>query len=186
MKRILHAVLLGLLQASPAAAAADSQSLADAARKEAERRQKVDQQGVAVKRIDAANPSQSGSGGAISVSSPASRPSLANAPAPKTEPRASLRSFQTRLQKLDRDILQAEERIKLLQGRVAAERWAPVKTAKGSRGSGASSSQEQLRQQILELEGRLAILRKDRSDTFLAGRRAGYLPGELENRGIVR
>jgi hypothetical protein len=43
-----------------------------------------------------------------------------------------------------------------------------------------------MRWQILELEGKLAGLRRDRVDTFQAGRKAGYLPGELEGRGIVR
>ena len=43
-----------------------------------------------------------------------------------------------------------------------------------------------MRWQILELEGKLAGMRRDRIDTFQAGRKAGYLPGELEGRGIVR
>jgi hypothetical protein len=186
MKRAWCAILLALLLASAAAATGYPQSLAEVARKEAERRQKLDQQGVQVKRIESAEPSQLAPGGAISVSSPRSGLGPAAAPAPKAEPKESLRSFQTRLQKLDRDILQAEERLKLLRARADAERWAPVKAAKGSRGSGSSSSQEQLRWEILELEGKLSRFRQERSDTFQAGRKAGYLPGELEGRGIMR
>lgn len=179
-------MLLALLPTSAAVAAADMQSLVDVARKEAARRQKLAQMGVKEKRIDVSDPSQLVSGGAISVFSLESSRAGAQTPAQKAEPRGSLRSYQSRLEKLDRDIAQAEERIKLLRIRVDAERWAPTRIAKGLRGSGSSSSQEQLGWQILELEAKLAGLRKDRSDAFQAGRKAGYLPGELEGRGFVR
>lgn len=163
-----------------------TQSLAEVARKEAERRRSIDEQGIPVKRIDTYGQPPSAPGGAISVFS-VERSSAPKSPSTsKTEPRASLRSYQTRLQKLDRDIAQAEERLKLLRARSDAERWVPTKTAKGSRGSGTSSAQDSLHWQILEWEGKLAGLRRDRSDTFQAGRKAGYLPGELENRGIFR
>ncbi len=185
MKKTLFVILLMILQAI-STAAGERQSLADAARKEAERRLKVDQQGVPVRRIESADLTRVASAGAISVSSPELHASLSNAREPRAEPRASLRSFQARLQKLDRDIAQAEERLKLLRARADAERWAPTKSAKGSRGSGSSPVQDQLRWQILETEGKLADLRRDRSDTFQAGRKAGYLPGELENRGVMR
>ena len=95
----------------------------------------------------------------------------------------SLRSFQTRLQKLDRDIEQAEAQLKQLKSRADAERWAPVKSP---RGPDPAVAQAQLRRQIAELAGKLARLRTERADTFFAGRKAGFLPGELENRGIVR
>jgi hypothetical protein len=123
--------------------------------------------------------------GAVTISSPGPHSAAPAAPAAKEPPRATLRSFQSRLQKLDRDIALAEERLKVLKAKADAERWAPVRTIKGSKGS-ASSSQDQLRWQILELEGRLELMRRDRSDTFQAGRKAGYLPGELENRGTIR
>lgn len=178
-------ILLALVQPL-GGAASGPQSLAEVARKEAERRQKLAQQGVQEKRIEASDPAQLAPGGTISLSSPDPRPAPARAPATKAEPRASLRSFQTRLQKLDRDIVQAEDRLKLLRARLEAERWAPIKTAKGSKGSASSAGLEQLRWQIVEQEGKLARLRQDRSDTFQAGRKAGYLPGELEGRGIMR
>ena len=185
MKRTCCEILLALLPVSIAVAAADLQSLAEVARKEAERRHKLDQQGIQEKRIEVANPADLAPGGAISTSSASPGLAGASGPAQKPEPRATLRSFQTRLQKLDRDIQASEERLKLLRARAEAERWAIIKTGKGSKGSG-SSSPEQLRWQILELEGKLAQLRRERGDVYQAGKKAGYLPGELEGRGIVR
>lgn len=182
----MHAIWLLLFVASGLAAAGEVQSLAEAARKEAERRHKLDLQGVQAKRIEATDPSQLAPNGTIGVSSPGAHAIPMSAAAKKSEPRPSLRSFQTNLQKLDRDIAQTEDRLKLLKARADAERWAPVKTTKGSKGSGSSTSQDQVRWQILDLEGKLTRLRQEHMDTFEAGRKAGYLPGELENRGINR
>ncbi len=179
-------MLLALAPAVYGTATWEPQSLAELARKEAERRQKIDEQGIRVKRIDSADLQPLAPGGTISVSSPEFRPASLNTPVAKAETRPTLRSFQTRLQKLDRDIGQDDEKLKLLRARADAERWAGTKTSKGSRGSGSGAAQDPLRWQILELEARLAGLCRDRSDTFQAGRKAGYLPGELEGRGIVR
>lgn len=179
-------VLLALTLAVQNASLPASQSLADVARKEAERRQKIDEQGIQVKRIESANLQPLAPAGTISTSSTESRTASANAPALKADPRPTLRSFQTRLQKLDHDIAQDEAKLKLLRARSEAERWAGTKTSKGSKGSGSTAAQDPLRWQILDLEAKLAGLRRDRDDTFQAGRKAGYLPGELEGRGIMR
>ncbi len=178
--------MLALTPAVHGVATREPQSLAEVARKEAERRQKIDEQGIRVKRIESADLQTIAPGGTISISFPESRPASSNTPVAKAEPRPTLRSFQTRLQKSDRDIRQDEEKLKLLRARADAERWAGTKTSKGSRGSGSAAAQDPLRWQILELEAKLAGLRRDRGDTFQAGRKAGYLPGELEGRGIVR
>ncbi len=177
-------ILLAFCMVPGFAMAWEGQSLIDAARKEAERRQKLDLQGVQVKKIDAADPGLLAPNGTIGVSAPGSHAITPSFGAKKGEPRAPLRSFQTSLRKLDRDIAQTEDRIKLLRARADAERWAPVKTAKGSKGSAQSSAQDQMRFQILDLEVKLSRLRKERMDAFEAGRKAGYLPGELENRGV--
>lgn len=160
--------------------------MAEVARKEAERRQKIDEQGVRVKRIESADLPLHAPGGAVSTSSLESRPVAAKTAAARAEPRPTLRSFQARLQKLDRDIGQAEAKLKVLRARADSERWAGIRTSKGSRGSGSAGAQDTLRWQILDLETRLAGLRRERSDVFQAGRKAGYLPGELESRGIIR
>jgi len=186
VKPLLCSMLIVSVLISAAAVAPASQSLAEVARKEAERRQKLDKAGVPEKRIEAGDPALLAPGGSISTSSPNLAAAPASKSAQKAEPRATLRSFQTRLQKLDRDIALAEDRLRMLRAKADAERWAPVQIGKGAKGSGKSSSQEQMRWMILELEGKLAGMRRDRVDTFQAGRKAGYLPGELEGRGIIR
>ena len=184
MRRACIGVLLVRLGAGWCAAS-DLQSLAEAARKEAERRQGLDQQNIKVKRIETCDLSQFAPGGTISLSSPQSDAALPLAAA-KPPPRPSLRSFQSRLQKLDQDIMQAEDRLKQLRARTEAERWSPSRPAKGSMGFVLSSSARQLSSQIQEVEAKLARLRLERSNTFQDGRKAGYLPGELENRGVIR
>jgi hypothetical protein len=174
--------LFVVLQATAVTLDSASQSLTEVARKEAERRQRLAQQGIQEKRIDGSDPALLARGGAISTSAPDARSVSGTSAAPKTEVRESLRFYQTRLQKLDRDIGQAEQKLKLLRLKAAAERWAPIKTAKGSRGSGSSSAQDQTVWEIKELEIKLESLRRERADTFQAGRKAGYLPGELEGR----
>jgi hypothetical protein len=186
VKRAWLAIPFAFFSTAAAAAPGALQSLAEAARREAERRQKLDQECVPEKRIETADMARLAPGGAISTFSPGSVLTPVNPAAAKSEPRASLRSFQTRLQKLDRDIQQAEGQLKQLRARADAERWAPVRTLKGSKGSDPSLTQEQLRRQITGLEEKLASLRRERGDTFFAGRKAGFLPGELENRGIIR
>ncbi len=183
MKRRGRGILLVFVAILANALASPCQSLAEAARREAERRQKLDREGIREKRIEAADAGCLAPGAAISIFSPG--PGLAEkAPAaPKAAPGATLRSFQTRLLKLDRDIQQGEERLKQLKARAEAERWKPLMVIGGSRGAGLSPSPEQLRGQILELEGKLKLWRQDRMDIFQAGRKAGYLPGELEGRG---
>jgi hypothetical protein len=185
MRRACIGILLVWLGAN-GCAAFDLQSLAEAARKEAERRQGLDQQNLKVKRFESCDLAQRVPGGTISLSSPGSVAALPLTPAAKTVPRPSLRSFQDRLRKLDRDILQAEGRLKQLRARAEAERWSPTRPAKKSAGFVLSSSARQLASQIQELEAKLVRLRLDRSNAFLDGRKAGFLPGELENRGIIR
>jgi hypothetical protein len=186
VKQAWLAILLAFFSAAAAAAPGVGQSLAEAARKEAERRQKLEREGVQEKKIEAADVARLAPGGAISTFSPGSGMKTASLPVPKSEPQGSLRSFQTRLQKLDRDIQQAEGQLKQLKARAASVRWAPVRTLKANKGPDPAAVQEQLRRQIEDLEGKLARLRLERGDTFFAGRKAGFLPGELENRGIVR
>jgi hypothetical protein len=186
MNRICEFSFSLLLLLSPGVSSiCRTQSLAEVARLEAERRQKIAEQGIEVKRLRNQDGVGARSGAAISLSQPVAR-SPADAARTRAEPRPALSTFQSRLQKLDRDIAQADAKLKILKARVDAERWAPVKTSKGSLGSGPSSAQNQLRWQLLDLEGQLSTMRKERGDIFLEGRKAGYLPGELEKRGIVR
>jgi DNA repair exonuclease SbcCD ATPase subunit len=86
---------------------------------------------------------------------------------------------------LEREIRQAEEKLAEMRARVARERWAPPKVGRLSRNARSRVSEERLRSQIRSLETRLNYLRQERSETYAAGRRAGFLPGELDGKGIL-
>ena len=45
--------------------------------------------------------------------------------------------------------------------------------------------QRRLREQIEELEIKLKYMREERRENYEMGRKAGYLPGDLEGKGIV-
>ncbi len=178
---------LVLIFSACAVVAGDLQSLIQAARKEAERRQKLEQQNIKEKKIDpAADPSNLAPGASVSISSQRTDTVTARAAAAKPPPRRTLLSFQTRLRKLDQDIAQASERLNKLRAQADAERSAPARMVRMPRGLSGSNTQSKLAGQIQDLEAKLKRMRLERDDTFLAGRRAGYLPGELENRGIIR
>jgi hypothetical protein len=66
-----------------------------------------------------------------------------------------------------------------------SERWQLPKVGKISRGSNNTSARERLRVQIQELEAKLKHWRRERFETYESGRKAGFLPGELDGKGIV-
>ena len=158
------------------------QSLAEAARREAERRKALDQQGIEAKvvRGDA-----SGHGGdpSNSLSVP---PSFKDAGAGGTaKGRASLQSLRTKLRKLDLDIQQGEERLRNFRARLESEKWQLPKVGKTYKGNAGTSASERIRIQIQELEAKLRRWTRERFEIYEIGRKAGYLPGELDGKGIV-
>jgi hypothetical protein len=183
-KQVLATAFI-LLASAPAALRA-SQSLADAARKEAERRKSLQSQGIEGKVIKGDDPSHLAPEGNISTSSlPALSPSRAPKRAEAAASRRSLISYQIELQKIDRQIRQTEERLNLVRARAQAERWTPLRSGKAVRSTNGGSSLERLRQQILEQETKLKRLRQERLETYSAARRAWYLPGEIDGKGVV-
>ncbi len=160
-----------------------AQSLAEVARKEAERRRELDLQGVEAKVIDG-NTVQLAPNGNLSTSSPAPGSHAPDDPAGRVS-RGRSRPYQTRIQRLDREIRSAEDRIAALRERLRAERWALPKVGKLSRSSGSATTQERLQNQIRELDSKLKQLRRERREVWDEGRRAGFQPGELDGRGLV-
>src|SRR5437867_2624186 len=165
-------------------AGASGQSLGEAARKEAERRKSIEQQGVSARVIQDADLTRIGAKGNLGIFSPV--------PGDKPRPPASLKAergspapFRNKIQKLEREIRQTEEKLAEMRARVARERWAPPRVGRLSRNGRSRVSEERLRSQIQRLETRLNYLRQDRSETYSAGRRAGFLPGELDGKGIL-
>ena len=163
------------------------QSLGEIARREAERRRNIDAQGAPEKTILQQDVPRLGSGGALSTSS--------LPPSPKGPPVRSSASRRTRdsperfrgaIQKLDREIRSAEDRLASLRARVEAERWTPPRTARSRRGTRVAQSEKRPRLdvQIKDWEMKLKRLRQDRFETYDAGLKAGFLPGELDGKGI--
>ncbi len=160
------------------------QSLAEAARKEAQRRKALEQQGVEGK-VVSAGPAPAARTAEPAATERRATPRAGADQAGLSRTRVSLRSLRTALQKLDRDIRQSEDRLSSLRARMEAEKWKLPKVGRSSRVSASSSAGERLRVQIQDLEAKLKRLRSERYDTYEAGRKAGYLPGELDGKGIV-
>ena len=160
-----------------------AQSLAELARKEAERRKALQDQGVTAKVIEQSKvPTDAGSG-RVTLSSP---PAVRSGAAPgKAESPAGLASYRSKLQNLGGEISKAEAQVRLIKARLAEERWAPPKAGRIGSRQNAGSSPEQLKWKVRELEARLQQLRDQRLEVYLRGRKAGFLPGELEGKGIT-
>jgi hypothetical protein len=167
-----------------------AQSLGDLARREAERRRTVDEQGLPEKTILQQDVARLGARGSVSTSSalPHDKPPPVRA-SPPAGTRDSLARYRSTLQKLDREIRTAEDRIALLRARAKSEADNPTTPRRSSRsrrgGGGArAASDHRPDAQLKEWEAKLKRLRQDRSETYSAGRRAGFLPGELDGKGI--
>ncbi len=93
-------------------------------------------------------------------------------------------TLRATLQKLDREILRGEERLTLLRARMESARWQLPKVGKISRSNNASLS-ERLRVQIQDLEAKVRQWRRERYETYDVGRKAGYLPGELDGKAVT-
>lgn len=160
------------------------QSLADVAREEAERRKRIDQQGIEVKVIEI-NGSLYLKGNVTTSTSP--RPvSLQNETSSDSRrSRTSLKSYHSALQKLDRAIHQDETRIESLRARLQSEKWALPKVGRISRNSTAADNQAKLQSQIEELQIKLEQERQERTEIYQAGKKDGYLPGELDGKGTI-
>jgi predicted RNase H-like nuclease (RuvC/YqgF family) len=163
----------------------DAQSLAEIARREGERRMQLDQLGIEGKVIDG-NPEQLAPKGNLTVftpKSPAHKDTPTSSASPKSKP--SIRSLRTKLQKLDREIKKGEDSIEMLRTRLHEARWALPKIGKVKEDNQNVALQRRLREQIEELEIKLKYMREERRENYEMGRKAGYLPGDLEGKGIV-
>jgi hypothetical protein len=161
------------------------QSLADIAREEAERRKLLEQQGIEGKVVegDAAHLAPNGNLTVSTVASTGSKKPSSQISSQKDK--ASLRSFRSALQKLDRAIRKDEDRLKSLRARLQAERWAPPKIGRVSSRDQTTDSQDRLKSEIEELQISLKRLREERFEIYESGKKAGFLPGELDGKGIV-
>jgi hypothetical protein len=163
----------------------DVQSLVDIAREEAERRRLLEEQGIEAKVIgaNAVNPEPD-----ENMSIPARRPDRredSSVRSDSSKGRSSVLKYRTALQKLDREIQQTEERIKSKQARLESDRWKLPKIGRISGRSRTKDSSSQLKAEIEELRTKLKRLQKERFEVYESGKKAGFLPGELDGKYYV-
>ena len=159
------------------------QSLADVAREEAKRRLQLEERGIEGKVIEANTlPSLSEKDRAAPMDSSKKEKSVPDERASSQE-RVSLRSYRTKLKKLDRSIQQNEERLELIRTRLLTAQRTLNTPGKLSAVEKAIKEQERLQKEIEELQLKLKQLRRERREIYEEGRKDGYLPGELEGRG---
>jgi len=163
----------------------DAETLADVARKEADRRKRLEQEGIEGKVIDADAVIKSSSGN-LTVSTVSGKESEDSTVKNKTsEKRSSVRSYRNALKKLDREIQKAKEDLEKLREKLRKERWAPLKIGRRSNSGQSEEKRNRMQAEIDELESDLRDFRRERSEIYNEGRRAGFLPGELDGKGII-
>jgi hypothetical protein len=175
-----HTFCVWIFLSAASVAAAGSQSLTEIAKKEAERRRLLDQQGIEARKIEQENVPGLASKGSVSLSSlPGSGPP-ARLPA-QTGRKPSLEQYRTGLRTFDAEIVRSEERLGALRKRLDLEKDAPIRLGRGVRPGAAGNSKAKLQSQIQDLEIKLKRLRTDRLKLYDTARKAGFLPGELKD-----
>lgn len=164
---------------------AAAQSLADVAGTEAERRALVDAQGSVVKVIDGEPGGWAPDANLTGGVPPPPSPAPDRAPMRREESQ-SLRHYRNMLQKLDQAIRKEERQLALKREKLEAGRRTlpgpgPLKARSGG---WKREARERLEAEIREIGERLVELRRARADCYDEGRKAGFLPGELDGRGI--
>jgi predicted RNase H-like nuclease (RuvC/YqgF family) len=159
------------------------QSLTELARREAERRRALTEAGIVAKVIDGSLLERKLAQGTVVLTEGVARPSPPRVPASKSA--GSVASYRSRLRSLDAQIRRADEQLRLLRKRMVEDRWAPPKPGRVGRNNQSGNTQEELKWKVRELEDRLRQLKDERLEVYDRGRRAGFLPGELEGKGLV-
>jgi len=161
------------------------QSLADAARREAERRDRIERLGIEEKVIEG-NEKSSSREGNVSLFTPSEVDQEERIRSSSDSGNhSSLRQYRAKLQKLDKDIHKGEARLQKLHDRMESLRRKGLRIANFKGLSRNEESQDRLQTQIEELQADLKLLRKERREVFDSGRKDGFLPGELEGKGII-
>lgn len=161
-----------------------AQSLAEAARREAERRKSLVQQGIEGKVIgEETLPPQPTANRAASSIPERARPGAGKEPL--TGRRTPAGPYRSVLRRIDNEIRRCEERLAVLRRRHEAEKFALPRSGRSANSRAAGSSRERIFWQIQDTESKLKRLRQERLEAYDAGRKAGFLPGELDGHGIV-
>lgn len=161
------------------------QSLVDVARDEAERRKRLEEQGIEARVIDGNAAGLPRQGNITTSTEPDAAVKIPSTRSDLLKDQGSVRSYRSALQKLDRAIQQNEAQQASKRARMQAEKWANLKSGKASKGTGGENPQIRLQAEIDALQIKLKQLRDERFEVYEAGKKAGFLPGELEGKGII-
>ncbi|MEJ2109406.1 MAG: hypothetical protein P8Z37_05730 [Acidobacteriota bacterium] len=160
------------------------QSLADAARTEAERRKSLGQSEIEETIIEGNGACYSGKGNVSSFKSAATEQKKLITVVPSKD-RSALRRYRTRLQKIVGNIAKIETRLQNLKDRLRELKRKNLLIKDLSGLALNEESQDKTSEQIEEVIGHIKLQKRERSDVYDEGRREGFLPGELEGEGII-
>jgi hypothetical protein len=157
----------------------------DVAREEAERRRHLEEQGIEARVINGNASGPAHHGNITTSTEPDQKPQEFPSHSSSAKSRKSAQAYRAALQKLDRAIQQNEARLTSKRASLQAEKWQNPKSWKVSNRTRTQDQQLQLQSEIAELQIKLRQLRDERFEVYEAGKKAGFLPGELEGKGIV-
>jgi hypothetical protein len=160
----------------------DLQSLTDFARQEAERRRLLEEQGIQAKVIVNNGVSSDASESAPMPETISAKPAKPSMRSDSQKGKNSVARYRTALQKLEQQIQQSEERLASLRARLEAEKRSRPKTRRASSRSRTKDSASQLQTQIEELQMKVKRLREERFEVYESGKKAGFMPGELDGK----
>jgi len=162
-----------------------TESLADAARRESERRDRIEQLGIEEKVIEG-NGKCSLPEGNVSVLKPSEiKPGKVERTSFPAKDRSALRQYRTKLQKLDKNIRKEESRLEKLRERLDSLKEKSLRIGDLKGFSRNNESRDRIMEQIESLQVDLKLLRREKREVFDSGRIEGFLPGELEGKGII-
>lgn len=160
-------------------------SLAEAARTEAARREKIRRLGIEETVIEGNGSCYSGEGNVTLFDPPVTEEPGGTSAGSPSKDRGSLSRIRSQLQKLDRSIRQEETRLEKLQDRIGELRRDNLRISNLSKIPANEESKRKTLEQIEDLEDKLRMLKRERAEIYDNGRKEGFLPGELQGRGII-
>jgi chromosome segregation ATPase len=160
-----------------------TQSLSEVARDEAARRRLLDQQGIEAKVIEGEAAAWAPNGNVTQWTPSANPHSKESSKSPSPKESSSARNYRNSLQKLDKTIRQEERRLELKQERFDAGRRTlpqigPLKSTRNR----TADERAKLQAEIEEIQEKIKELRRERTECYEEGIKAGFLPGELDGR----
>jgi hypothetical protein len=162
------------------------QSLSDVAREETERRRLLEQQGIEAKVIVRDSGQRAVNGTIRQEKVPSSTSAKASASSKTNKDRGSARNYRSALQRLDKAILKEEGRLKVRCERLQSMQGVPPRfsTSRADRNQ-TSNNITRLQSEIEDIEENLKQLRQERMEKYEEGLKEGFLPGELDGKGII-